>query len=64
VGFIPYDESIPMAVRQQKALMAIYPESNAAKSFLRIAKSLNLNSDIHLKGTLQIILGGLIKTSC
>ena len=64
VGFIPYDESIPMAVRQQKALMEIYPESNAAKSFLRIAKSLNLNSDIHLKGTLQIILGGLIKTSC
>jgi flagellar biosynthesis protein FlhG len=64
MGFIPYDESIPMAVRQQKALMEIYPESNAAKSFLRIAKSLNLNSDIHLKGTLQIILGGLIKTSC
>jgi nitrogenase subunit NifH len=53
-----------MAVRQQKALMEIYPESNAAKSFLRIAKALNLNSDTHLKGTLQIILGGLIKTSC
>jgi flagellar biosynthesis protein FlhG len=64
MGFIPYDESIPMAVRQQKALMEIYPESNAAKSFLRIAKSLNLNSENHLKGTLQIILGGLIKTSC
>lgn len=64
IGFIPYDESIPMAVRQQKSLMEIYPESNAAKSFLQIAKSLNLNSDNHLKGTLQIILGGLIKTSC
>jgi len=64
IGFIPYDESIPMAVHKQKALIDIYPDSHAAKSFSQIAKSLNLNSENHIKGTLQIILGGLIKTSC
>jgi flagellar biosynthesis protein FlhG len=47
LGWIPYDENIPQAVRQQQAVLAIYPETAASKSFVRVAKSL-LNSLNHL----------------
>ncbi|MBW2095748.1 MAG: MinD/ParA family protein [Deltaproteobacteria bacterium] len=47
LGWIPYDEQIPKAVRQQQAVLAVYPDTAASKSFVRVAESL-LSSVNHL----------------
>jgi len=47
LGWIPYDEHIPQAVRQQQAVLAVYPDAAASKSFVRVTKSL-LTSVDHL----------------
>jgi flagellar biosynthesis protein FlhG len=47
LGWIPYDEHIPQAVRQQQAVLAVYPDAAASKSFVRVTKSL-LTSVNHL----------------
>jgi flagellar biosynthesis protein FlhG len=40
VGYIPLDENVPRAIRQQKAVMEAYPHSQASRSFIRIARSI------------------------
>lgn len=40
LGWIPYDEHIPQAVRQQQAVLAVYPDADASKSFLRVTENL------------------------
>jgi flagellar biosynthesis protein FlhG len=64
MGFVPHDKSVPKAVRQQKALIDIYPDSRAAVSLSELAE--NMTNDIcnNVKGTLQFFLGGLLKTKC
>ncbi len=37
-GDIPYDEFVRKAVRKQKAVLDVYPKSDAAKAFMRLAK--------------------------
>jgi len=64
IGYVPQDQYLPKAVRQQRALMDIYPDSEAAKSILQISKNLNNDMHNHVKGTLQFFLGGLLKTTC
>ncbi len=64
IGFVPHDDSVRKAVRQQRALIDIYPDSEAAKSILKISEKLNDDNNNHIKGTLQFFLGGLLKAKC
>ncbi|HBH61659.1 MAG TPA: hypothetical protein DDX85_07980 [Nitrospiraceae bacterium] len=64
IGYIPHDESVQKAVRQQRALMDIYPDCEASKSLLKISEKINNDNNNHIKGTLQFFLGGLLKTKC
>ncbi|NNC55004.1 MAG: MinD/ParA family protein, partial [Pseudomonadales bacterium] len=38
-GDIPHDESLRKAVRKQQALLALYPDSQAGKAFVKLADS-------------------------
>lgn len=64
LGHIPYDPLLQKAVRQQKALIEIYPESEAARNILQIARKISEENNNHIKGTLQFFLGGLLKAKC
>lgn len=64
IGFVPHDRNLPEAVKQQKALIDIYPASEASVSLMEIAGKISKESNISVKGTLQFFLGGLLKTKC
>lgn len=64
MGYIPYDRSVPEAVRQQKALLEAYPGSEAAKKVMELAEQLSNENHTNIKGTLQFFLGGLLNTKC
>ncbi len=40
LGWIPYDEQVPMAVRQQQMVLQRYPDTPASKSFVELAQKL------------------------
>lgn len=40
LGWIPYDENVPKAVRRQQAVLDLYPLSRASKSFMEVAQRL------------------------
>jgi len=40
LGFIPFDENLPKAVKQQRAVLDIFPNSKSSRSFFRIAKKI------------------------
>ena len=40
LGFIPYDEAIPRAVLKRQAVLALYPQARASKSFQLLAQRL------------------------
>jgi len=64
LGYVPYDASLQRAVRQQRALLEIYPDSEAARSLMRIAEKISSENNTQIKGTLQFFLGGLLKARC
>jgi flagellar biosynthesis protein FlhG len=64
IGYVPHDDHVHKAVRQQRALLERYPESDAAKSIVDIAKKINHDNPESVKGTLQFFLGGLLKARC
>ncbi len=64
IGFVPHDDSVHKAVRQQRALVDLYPECKASKSLLTISKKIINDNPNHIKGTLQFFLGGLLKVQC
>ncbi len=64
VGFVPRDDYVPKAVRQQRALIDMYPGSDAAMKIMEIAGEISRETNINLKGTLQFFLGGLVKEKC
>lgn len=64
MGYVPHDNFVRLAVRQQKALVELYPESEAAKSIINLTKKLSNHNNDQIKGSLQFFLGGLLKTSC
>ncbi len=45
LGWIPYDELIPKAVRRQKTILKMHPNTPASKSFMNLAKRLLANDD-------------------
>jgi len=40
LGFIPYDEKLPLAVRQQRPVLEIFPRAPSSRSFEDVAKSI------------------------
>jgi flagellar biosynthesis protein FlhG len=64
VGYVPHDSSVHKAVRQQKALIDAYPNSDASKSLMSISKRINNDNPQNIKGTLQFFLGGLLNAKC
>ncbi len=40
LGFIPFDEKLPLAVRQQKPVLEIFPEAPSSKGFKNLARTL------------------------
>jgi flagellar biosynthesis protein FlhG len=38
LGFIPFDEKLPLAVRHQRPVLEIYPKAPSSKSFAELAK--------------------------
>lgn len=62
LGFLPYDDSVPRAVRQQKAFIDAYPNCKAAENLRVIAaKVLEEESPNKVKGSLQLFLGNILK---
>ncbi len=62
IGFLPYDESIPKAVRQQKAFIDAYPNCKAADNLRVIAsKVLEEGSPTKVKGSLQLFFGNMLR---
>ncbi|MBI4849284.1 MAG: MinD/ParA family protein [Nitrospirae bacterium] len=64
LGFMPYDNLLQKAVRQQKAFLELYPNSGAAKSMMQIADKISSENNNNVKGTLQFFLGGLLRAKC
>lgn len=40
LGFVPFDEKLPIAVKHQRPVLEIYPQALASRSFMEIAKIL------------------------
>jgi flagellar biosynthesis protein FlhG len=59
LGFIPYDETVPRAVRAQKAFIDLYPENMAARQIRDIACKFRGRED-KVKGSLQFFIGSLV----
>ncbi len=64
IGYVPHDNSIPQAVRQQTAVVEMYPGCEASKSIIDISRRLAKEPNDNIKGTLQFFLGGLLKAKC
>ncbi len=54
LGYVPRDKKIPLSVRAQKPVSVLYPESEAAKSFMKLARVVNnfppsdFNDNLHI----------------
>lgn len=59
IGYIPFDNSVQKAVKEQRALVEIYPNSIASRKFAEIALKFS-DSNSKVKGTLQFFLGNLL----
>jgi flagellar biosynthesis protein FlhG len=40
LGFVPFDEKLPAAVKEQRPVLEIYPQSLSSRAFLELAKTL------------------------
>ena len=40
LGFVPFDEKLPLAVKSQRPVLEIYPQAISSRSFMEIAKNL------------------------
>jgi len=59
IGYIPFDESVRKAVRAQRALVDIYPNSIASKKIAEISKKFSEPGNT-VKGSLQFFIGNLL----
>ena len=53
LGFIPFDEKLPMAVKQQRAILELYPRAPSSRGFMGLAKRL-AEKPVRSKGDGQI----------
>src|SRR4030066_769352 len=40
LGFIPFDEKLPLAVKHQRPVLEIYPQAPSSRSFVEVARIL------------------------
>lgn len=45
LGWIPYDKLIPKAIRKQKTVLKLHPDTPASKSFIKLARKLLAEND-------------------
>ena len=62
LGHIPLDEYMQKAVRAQRALLEIYPNSTASREFAEIGLKFS-DSKSKVKGTLQFFIGNLLSNN-
>ncbi len=62
LGFLPFDESVPEAVRAQRVFLDLFPERAVSKKMMEIAQKFRDQSD-RVKGSLQFFIGNLLSTS-
>lgn len=60
LGGIPYDENLPKAVREQKAITEIYPHSKASEALYDLTKVILESEPEMAKGNLQFLWKRLI----
>lgn len=60
LGSIPYDENLPRAVREQKAITEIYPNSKASEAFFDLARAILESEPERTKGSIQFLWKRLI----
>lgn len=60
LGGIPYDENLPKAVREQKAITEIYPHSKASEAIYELTKVILKSGPEMAKGNLQFLWKRLI----
>jgi flagellar biosynthesis protein FlhG len=56
MGFIPYDENLRKAVRQQKPVIELFPKSKASKSFVEMAKVIDAFPPPETRDNLQFFM--------
>lgn len=62
LGFIPYDDSIPRAVRMQRAFVDAYPNCKASENLRLIAaKMMEEENGDKVRGSLQLFLGNMLR---
>jgi flagellar biosynthesis protein FlhG len=59
LGFLPFDESVPEAVRAQRAFVDLYPDRPISRTIVTIANKF-LSPSGRIKGTLQFFMGSLL----
>ncbi len=59
LGHLPHDESVPRAVRAQKAFVDLYPTAPVSKQIREIAEKFS-GQGARVKGSLQFFLGSLV----
>jgi flagellar biosynthesis protein FlhG len=63
LGCIPFDESVHLAVREQKAFVDLYPGAPASRQVADIAARLGEHSGSRVKGSLQFFIGNLVSAA-
>ncbi len=64
IGYVPHDDSVTKSVRQQRAFMDRYPNSEASRKLSEITERINDDDSHEVKGSLQFFLGGLLNSKC
>ena len=61
LGYIPYDENIPKAVRRQRVVLDLFPLSEASKKFMEIGEKLiSAQNPIDFEGDLKFFWRSLL----
>ncbi|MCG6551480.1 MAG: flagellar synthesis regulator FleN, partial [Candidatus Magnetominusculus sp. LBB02] len=63
LGFIPFDEAVRMAVRNQRAFIEAYPNSKASKKIMDLAVTILGRTEPIVKGTIQFFFSSLLSAS-
>ncbi|MBI5682716.1 MAG: MinD/ParA family protein [Deltaproteobacteria bacterium] len=64
LGFIPMDENLPKAVREQKPIVDIFPDSKASKAFMELSGIIDELPPVEPKDNLQFFSGRGIEVRC
>lgn len=59
LGFLPFDEAVPAAVRAQKPFLDLYPGRGVSRNITEMAKKF-LDPSARVKGSLQFFIGSLL----